>query len=465
MKKIIRALPVLAVVFLAASSALAQNNASLDQISRDPNKAVKADQNTAAAAAAAAELTAGATVSFEEVLAAPDDIELNERYALGLVRTGDLRGAATTLERVLLNSPGRVRTRLLYGIVLLRLDDAPDAVRELSQTLESPDLPAELRLQAEAYKALARSRLRDSHFDARLTMGGGFDSNRNVAPDSQTSMIFGTLVPVTPGPTPDGNFQFIGTVGASYDFDGPHGDTLFARFTDFRQDQHVISLLSLQVYSPQVGATIRTPWVDITPSYSYSYVDLSIPMALYLRSHDYDLRVSRRWDRTMETWADITDSRQVFYNTPLIVNGSDRSGDQINFGVGANWTPDPADRISLTLVHQRKFAVQTFDAYRREGVTLDYTHLFDHGVFTTVGLTADYDRYEQPEFLVGSMTRSDDGYIPHFTVGAPLEPLWHGLKGFTGTLGLLYTSESSSIVNYQYTNVELNALLSYQWGI
>jgi tetratricopeptide (TPR) repeat protein len=452
------------VVMLAAASAARAQTAALDQVSQDPKKGVESEQQ-AAQAAAAAQQQPGADVTFEQVLGAPDDVELNERYALTEIRKGDLRGAATTLERVLLNSPGRVRTRLLYGVVLLRLDDAPDALRELDEALASSDLPADARAEAVGYRRSAISRLRDSHFDARLTLGGGYDSNRNVAPKNGQALLFGSPVTITPGPTADGNFQFIGTVGASYDFDGPHGDTLFARFTDYRQDQRVDSLLSLQVYTSQVGATFRTPWVDITPSYSYNYVDLSIPMALYMRSHDYDLRVSRRWSREFDTWLDLADSRQVFYNTALITNGSDRSGDQYDLSLGASWAPDPADRVALTFLHQRKMAVQVFDAYSREGITLDYTRLLPHSCFALVGLTANYDRYEQPDQLVAPAARSDDGYIPHLAVGAPLDPLWNLLKGFTGTLGFQYQVERSSVLNYQYTNAEVNALISYQWGI
>lgn len=444
------------------SLALAQT-ANLDQVSQDPNKGAKAEQAAAQAAAAAQET--GADVTFEAVLGAPDDVELNERYALTQVRKGDLRGAATTLERVLLNAPGRVRTRLLYGIVLLRLDDAPDALRQLDEVLASPDLPVDARAEAQASRRAAASRLRDSHFDARLTLGGGYDSNRNAVPGDSQVLLLGSPATVAPGPTADGNFQFVGAVGASYDFDGPHGDTLFARFTDFRQDQRVVSLLSLQVYTPQVGATFRTPWFDVTPSYSYSYVDLSIPMALYLRSSDYGLRFSRRWSRALETSLDLADSRQVFYNTPLIANASDRSGDQFNYGASATWTPTPADRVALTFAHQRKFAVQVFDAYRREGVTLDYTRLLPHSCFALAGLTANYDRYEQPDPLVAPIARSDDGYIPHLAAGAPLDPLWSGLKGFTGTLGFQYQIQRSSVMNYRYSNAEVNALISYQWGI
>jgi|GEM_PF-1700432 len=451
-----------------ASAARAQSQAptaNVDQIGQDPNAKVKAEQQAAAAAQASRQQSTDQDVSFEQVLAAPDDVELNERYAMTQVRHGDLRGAATTLERVLLVAPDRVRTRLLYGVVLFRLDDAPDAVRELDQVLATPGVPEDARAEAEDYRRAAASRLRDSHFDARITLGGGYDSNRNVAPGNSQVLVFDQAGTLTPGPTHDWNAQFIGSVGASYDFDGPHGDTLFTRFTDYRQDQNMVHLLSLQVYTPQVGATIRTRWADITPSVSYDYVDLSMPSELYLRSWNYDLRVSRRINREWDAFADFTASQQVFYDTDQITDGSDRSGFQFTYQLGGAWTPDPADRFALTVEHQRKFAIQVYDAYRREGLTFDYTRLLGRGCFALAGITMNFDRYEQPEPAISVINRNDNGFIPHATFGAPLDPLWRGLRGFTGTLSFQYQAEQSTVENYTYSNAEVTGLISYQWGI
>ncbi len=459
-----KALTLMIIVTVLCPRARAQT-ATLDQVSQDPNAKVKAEQQAAAAAQASQQQMSDQDVSFEQVLAAPDNVELNERYAMTQVRKGDLRGAATPLERVLLVAPDRVRTRLLYGVVLFRLDDAPDAVRELDQVLDTPGVPEDARAEATDYRRAAASRLRDSHFDTRITMGGGYDSNRNVAPGNSQVLFGGNAGTLTPGPTHDWNAQFIGSVGASYDFDGPHGDTVFSRFTEYRQDQNMVHLLSLQVYTPQVGATFRTRWADITPSVSYDYVDLSMPSELYLRSWNYDLHVSRRISRMWDAFADFTASQQVFHDTDQVSDGSDRSGFQFTYQAGGAWTPDPADRLALTLEHQRKFAIQIYDAYRREGLTLDYTRLLGRGCFALAGLTMNFDRYEQPEVAISETQRSDNGYIPHVTVGAPLDPLWRGLRGFTGTLSFLYQAEQSKVENYTYSNAEVAAMISYQWGI
>src|SRR5690606_33117951 len=55
--------------------------------------------------AAERQLPTGPRVTLEQVLAAPDDLELNYRFAQTQIADGDLRGAMSTLERILLTRP------------------------------------------------------------------------------------------------------------------------------------------------------------------------------------------------------------------------------------------------------------------------------------------------------------------------------------------------------------------------
>ena len=71
-------------------------------------------------------------VTYEQVLADPDNVELNFRYARAQVARGDLRGASATLERILMTDPSLAQARLFHAIVLLRLDSLQDASRELT---------------------------------------------------------------------------------------------------------------------------------------------------------------------------------------------------------------------------------------------------------------------------------------------------------------------------------------------
>ena len=54
----------------------------------------------------------GRDVTLEEVMRDPDNQQLNYAFALTQIRQGDLLGALSTLERMLLRSPGQPRVRL-----------------------------------------------------------------------------------------------------------------------------------------------------------------------------------------------------------------------------------------------------------------------------------------------------------------------------------------------------------------
>ena len=465
MKKIIAAVFMLS----ASGAALAQNapnTPNLEQLNQNPEKQIKEEQKAAAAATAAMQVSS-ADVTFEQILAEPDDVDLNERFAMTQIRKGDLRGAATTLERVLLVDPTRYRTRLLYGVVLVRLDDISDAAQQLDAVLAVPDLPQDVRDETSGYRRAVSSRQRDSHFDARVTVGFGYDSNINAAPDDNTRLVDG--VPFTLDPLArhkaDGSFQAVGSVGGDHDFGGPRGDSVFARVTYFRSEQKVYDLLNLQAYSPSVGATFRTPWADVTPSFSFDHILLD--QSTYLRSYNSDLRVLHRWSGGLESWFEFTDADQDFVNTPLVTNATALTGNQMDFSIGSAWSATPTDRFSLTLLHRRKLAQDAaYGAYRRESIGGEWLHLLGKGRFIVLSGTGFFDRYEVADAAVlPGVVRHDDTVIAQALYGQPLELLSPNLKNFTGSIGYEYYMAHSNVANYEYTNHKVTALLTYKWGI
>ncbi|MDE2489350.1 MAG: hypothetical protein KGM24_00775 [Elusimicrobia bacterium] len=458
----------LAAALCLPGAALAQGSANLDRASRNPTAPAKTvAESSAASAASVAASSVAAEIPFSEILNRPDDVGLNERYALQRIRAGDLRGAATTLERVLLVDPTRYRTRLLYGVVLVRLDDVADAALELDRVLATPALPRETRDEAEAYERLVRSRRRLSHFDARLTLGLGFDDNRNAAPNSGTRLIQGTPFQLTDDSRrkADSNLQFVGSLGASRQVWGATGDQVFARFTYYRAEQKVYDLLNLQAYSPKAGAVLRTRWADVTPSLSFDHVLLS--QSSYLRSRNADLRVERRLSDRWSAWFEFGHSYQDFLDTPRVAGASGRTGDQLDWTLGTAWSPDPLDRLTLTALHRRKYAQDVAAyAYRRESVGAQWLRLLGRGRFATLGVTGQFDRYEIPDPSVEpGVVRHDDAVVVDLLYGQPLDLLWSRLRNLEASVGYEYFYEGSTVVNYEYSNNKATAFVTYKWGI
>src|SRR5262245_17466219 len=61
--------------------------------------------------------------SFDQVLTAPDDPQINLSFATQEADDGHLLNAAAALERLLLAHPNAHSVRLFYAVVLYRLND------------------------------------------------------------------------------------------------------------------------------------------------------------------------------------------------------------------------------------------------------------------------------------------------------------------------------------------------------
>ena len=123
-------------------------------------------------------------VTYEDILKDPDNIELNARYAQDQIAKGELLSAAATLERILLVNPNLADVRLLYAVVLYRLDSLNEAQKELD-SLRTITLPPAIREQVTAYEQKIKQRKRRTHIGLRQSNGWGYDTNRNAAPSSK----------------------------------------------------------------------------------------------------------------------------------------------------------------------------------------------------------------------------------------------------------------------------------------
>ncbi|MDX6768634.1 MAG: hypothetical protein SF051_03820 [Elusimicrobiota bacterium] len=446
---------------LLAAPAGAQTN--LDRESQDRSRRGGAEQK-AAETAEKAVITAPDEVTFEQVLKNPADLDLNERYAREQIDRGDLRGAAVTLERILILAPGRDRTRLLYAAVLYRLDALVDSEREL-RVIIGRLAPAEVIAEANAYLKLIDGRKRKTHFTVRAALGYGYDDNRNAASDTDRVLFLGSPVLLSPDSRrrDDTSVVFAGGLGVTRDFGGAKPQKAFANFGYYRGEQTLINTLDLQAYSASGGFALRGFGFELTPAAGYDQVLLS--QSTYLRNVWQSLRLSRRVRPRLELWGEARREDQRFQNTRLVRNGVDRKGDQYDFALGASWVASPRDRWGFSIGHRRKLAEAVASAYRRESIGVDYTRLLGRGMFLATSVTGQFDRYDRPDTAISTDGRSDDAVVTNLLFGAPLTLLWSPLKGFTGTLGWERFSQHSNLLNYTYSNNRLTALVSYKWGI
>ena len=129
--------------------------------------------------------------AFQEMLRKPADLDVLFRFATLATQTGDLEGAISALERMLLINADLPRVRLELGVLYFRLGSYEVARTYLLAVLKSPTLPGDVRAKTEKFLAELDSRQSPSRFSGELFMGWRYQSNANLGPSTSSVRLFG----------------------------------------------------------------------------------------------------------------------------------------------------------------------------------------------------------------------------------------------------------------------------------
>ncbi|MFA5159796.1 MAG: tetratricopeptide repeat protein [Candidatus Omnitrophota bacterium] len=404
-------------------------------------------------------------VTYEDILKDPDNIELNARYAQDQIAQGELLGAAATLERILLVNPNLADVRLLYAVVLYRLDSLNEAQKELN-VLRTVTLPPAIRSQVSDYEKKIKSRKRRTHFGLRQSNGWGYDTNRNASPHSKQQLAWDIALPTQGSNVRRGDTHFlnVSSLDVTHDLGFQAGHSLFGNFTYFLQDQTNVHSLSLGSFQFELGGTYKSSWFHFTPSFFYNYLYLSSEG--FLRSQGGNFLFERDLTKKLNAFYDFRIERQDFMNISENNDSYNRKGPQFDHVWGFNYNFIPTMRWSSSIGYSQKFAKQKYYAYDRVSLNNTHTWIWPKGQFVINSLNAYFDNYPSPEFSVSSMHRHDNSIRYRITYGAPLETLLIGkifpkpLKDIVFTISYEYYHALSSITNYTYTNNKIEGLLT-----
>ncbi len=419
----------------------------------------------AAAAAAAAEArrreAPGETATYAQVLADPDNIDLNYRFARAQIRAGDLKGAGATLERILMIDPDLADVRLLYAVVLFRLDDLTESRREL-ETLEKAALtPTEQKERAD-YAAAVDERTKKTHLSGRLSAGFEYDSNRNASPATGRLLFADSPLPVTGASAQRDDTALLTEANVEARHDLEHGNQVFASLDYYRADQTLLKTLNLQAYSAQTGGVWRmAPGWEVTPTLSFDHVLLG--EATFLRERGAGVRVDHDVNPRTKIFLEVRDSFDDFVNTAEVPSIGDETGVRFDTTAGVERALTPDMKLTASYTHEVKHAAQDYWAYQRD--SLDFSHLWltGRGTFLLSALSLSDDSYQQADPFISQTLRNDRILSLGFTYGVPLDLASPKLKDFLATFGYEYFQALSTVENYAFTNNKVSALVTYRW--
>ncbi len=362
-----------------------------------------------------------AAQDFEAVLAAPDDPDVNLAFARNAVGEGDLLGAAAALERVLIADPNRHGARLLYAVVLYRLEDLQGA-RDQLDLLEPVTLTPLQRAEATKYRekiARGRSTTRVGgslsvavtyEEDAAGALSTQFDPILAPALDEEgSSTVISARLNVAHDLAGAPGHSIYGGVGASdkSTFDGADGD--------IRRGEAELGFSYLgRLNGWNAGVVVR---------------------AIELLDEPYlvetGVRGQASWRLTNATTLSLSgeavnqafDEPAVDAAAALLLIDGDRDGWRYDVKLGISHRISGRSSVGVSLGWQDKQADYEPFGYSGPGVQAYFDTSTRRGQYLTLAAGTQFLKYDAPDpfFLgFGSSTREDVRSWARLAVGAPL---------------------------------------------
>jgi hypothetical protein len=199
--------------------------------------------DASAQAVSSSELKRQYDAAFQETLDKPADLDVLFRFAGLATQVGDLEGAVSALERMLLINPDLPRVRLELGVLYFRLGSYEVARAYFDTALKSPTLPADVRAKAQEYLAQIATQEKPSSLTGETFIGWRYQSNANLGPGNSQVLLFGQAANLNQAGlgTPDWGAVGSVTVRHRYDFGSQDKGALETQFTAYGNRQFQVS--------------------------------------------------------------------------------------------------------------------------------------------------------------------------------------------------------------------------------
>lgn len=166
-----------------------------------------------------ADLESQYDAAFQEMLQKPADLDVLFKFANLARETGDLEGAISALERMLLINPVLPRVRLELGVLYYRLGSYEVARTYLETVLQSQSMPPDVRSKAEQFMAEISKRQNRSRFSGEVFAGMRYQSNANLGPATSSVRLFGQSANLNQAALGQADWGFVGSGQLRHTYD------------------------------------------------------------------------------------------------------------------------------------------------------------------------------------------------------------------------------------------------------
>ncbi len=404
--------------------------------------------------------------AFREMMAHPTDLDLTFRFAELAIATGDLEGAVSAFERLLIFNPDLPRIRYELALLYMRLGSNQIAKGYFEDVLKAPGIPADIRTEAQANLAEIDKRLSATTFSLSVQTGVRWQSNANAANSAGVVKLFGldaTLDPASQKRS-DWNAYAQAALAFAYDLGTQDRDTIEAGLQLYGTRQQEISSLDLQVAQVDLGPRLRFGGEDGWNLRPYALGSaVTLDDARYFVSYGGGLSGEVPFGAALGLDFDLKSRFRRFHVSEARPTVADKDGWEHGARLGVRFAPGATDLVRATGGATFANTRAEFERYLEYSADLAYYRQF----------AAPFGVTQQPwvASLSGGRTmRYYDGvdatvdpstlrYDREWTLGAGLSVRFLG--SWSVNLQLQQQWVRSSIENYTYTNTSGTIGLGY----
>lgn len=392
-------------------------------------------------------------VTYSDILRDPDNFDLNLSFARAEISRGQFQSASTVLHRLILLRPGSLTARVLYAVVLYRLDSFNEARRQLDLLLAHPRLPAQLRKELEIYSGEIDQRLRRTNARLVVSTGLAVDTNPSRLPDSST---FGGLnLSSAEGRGTDVALLNYARFTIEHDLGLPQRQILFGSVSYYHMEYKDTPRASHLFFGAEAGARLNFGDWQVTPKLSGQWAFLSHEQ--FLRSLEARLTIGRDLDRRTRLSGYVAAGPRLFDDLAESPDQRQRTGAEYRAGLRLRRTIGHTMTLTFGADYIRESAAANF--YSLSGFRLSARHRwrFRNGMFLLSRLAWRLDQYDgrNPADGAGG-NRRDSSFNAGTLFGVPLLTLDRTLPGLFNrtalTVNVDYWTTESNIGRYTNDN-------------
>jgi len=209
---------------------------------------------------------------FRQMLANPADLDVAFEYARMAANAGDLEGAISTLERMLIFAPGLARLQLELGVLYFRLGAYDTAESYFAAVAAAPDVPADVLDRVKVFQRSIEANRDASPLSFYSLTGVRWQSNANNATATSDIILNGLPFVLDTDFTAQSDWSFVSSNSLAYSLDLQNqGDTFDFGLSTYSAMYFHLTDLNTQLAEAIAGPTFNLARYDIENTFAGLY--------------------------------------------------------------------------------------------------------------------------------------------------------------------------------------------------